>query len=242
MLNSPTLIVQHQLRASGQAPLMPVVGDGLHGGYRLERAEWVRHSTVLHFVDGGELADYIARELGPVIPEDRARGIPGEDGVLLIPVADGLFAQIDAEDYPLVRRYEWGLFAGRYASATESVRGERTAHLMHRLILMLPASCRLEVDHINQDKLDNRKSNLRLCTRGQNTQNRGLQANNTSGFKNVFRVPRGWRVAIEANGKKFTKDFADLEDAVICAHEQREALHGEFACHGRAPSMEESHG
>jgi hypothetical protein len=61
-------------------------------------------------------------------------------------------------------------------------------YLEHRVIWiyfngLIPSD--LFIDHINQNKMDNRIENLRLCTRSQNQYNRGSYKNNSSGFKGV---------------------------------------------------------
>jgi hypothetical protein len=53
-----------------------------------------------------------------------------------------------------------------------------------------------EVDHVNGNKVDNRRANLRLATRSQNNRNKPLQGNNTSGFRGVaYHKPSGFWVA-----------------------------------------------
>jgi hypothetical protein len=78
--------------------------------------------------------------------------------------------QIDLEDLvrvPLVPRWYFTSKAGGYAA--KGTAGERNLILLHRLIAATPDD--LETDHINGDRLDNRKANLRNVTRAKNTQN-----------------------------------------------------------------------
>lgn len=88
------------------------------------------------------------------------------------------------------------------------------------------------IDHINEDKNDNRISNLRLCDKPRNMQNRGKQVNNTSGFKGVtFSKQTGkWIVQIWAFGKKqCIGGFITPEAAYKKYLELSKDMHGEFS-------------
>lgn len=90
------------------------------------------------------------------------------------------------------------------------------------------------VDHINQDKGDNRISNLRAATRSQNAWNRGTGKNSSTGVRNVVYIPsrNKYRVKIKQHGKCHQLgEFTSLEEAAQIAKEGRERLHGEFATH-----------
>ncbi len=78
---------------------------------------------------------------------------------------------------------------------------------LHRVVMSTPKG--LQTDHINGDTLDNRKSNLRVCTSAENQRNRGKQRNNKSGFKGVYQEMsngrRRLRGEIKFNGEKIRK-------------------------------------
>lgn len=71
--------------------------------------------------------------------------------------------KIDEEDIDKVICLQWHITTGGYVESTSGIR------LLHRLIMNAKEG--EEVDHINGNKLDNRKENLRLCTREQNSHN-----------------------------------------------------------------------
>ena len=99
--------------------------------------------------------------------------------------------------------------------------------LLHRLILGFPAS---DIDHINRNKLDNRKENLRLCTETQNNANTGPQANNTSGYKGVYKHRDQWQAQIVHKGKKIHIGYYPSKELAAVAYNiYAKSLFKEFA-------------
>ena len=99
----------------------------------------------------------------------------------------GICFLVDADDATAVSAHVW-VVKGRGYPTTTVKRKERYLHNY----LLKNYETGLSVDHINQDKLDNRRCNLRLCALQQNSFNKSVQANNTSGVKGVFKNKEGW--------------------------------------------------
>ena len=109
----------------------------------------------------------------------------------------GEFALIDEEDYEKVMeaiKYKNGKPGKWYAHNVNSKYGDYTYAIdgdrrksIHRVVMGNPEG--MDVDHINGDRLDNRKVNLRVCTRSQNSQNKKLRSDSKSGFKGVHHCP-----------------------------------------------------
>lgn len=99
-----------------------------------------------------------------------------------IPLSQGKVALIDDEDFELVSQYKWCYSIG-YAITNVCINGRHTTMRMHRLITGAPKG--MDVDHKNHDKLDNRKTNLRVCTRSENMQNLKFHSNVSSKYKGV---------------------------------------------------------
>jgi hypothetical protein len=106
-------------------------------------------------------------------------------------------------------------------------------HKVHRLIFLLEYGyLPPEVDHINGDRQDNRLENLRPATRSENQCNRGVLANNTSGYPGVswHRKSKAWVVRVMKNGKTVVQQyFKDVELAGLFAAEARSLYHGAYA-------------
>lgn len=98
------------------------------------------------------------------------------------------YAVVDDADFDWLNRWPWHLDSG-YAARMELRDGKRRPVRMHRQILGLGPGDKRQGDHINRDRLDHRRANLRVCTRGDadNRQNVGLYSTNTSGYRGV-----GW--------------------------------------------------
>lgn len=97
---------------------------------------------------------------------------------------------------------------------------------LHRLLTGCPRG--LEVDHINGDPLDNRMSNLRVCTKAENRRNLGLSKRNTSGYKGVYWSPgrQRWHVRV---GSKHIGRYRLLKEAVSAYNEAAISTYGAFA-------------
>ena len=120
-----------------------------------------------------------------------------------IELTQGEIAIVDDEDYERAIAYKWHVSAGykeiKYARTNIKIGRQRTTLSLHRFILQTHED--QEVDHINGDGLDNRKSNLRLCTHGQNQQNCRSFKNVKSKYKGVFPIGDKWTAHIYFNKK-----------------------------------------
>lgn len=142
---------------------------------------------------------------------------------------------VDAEDFERCSRLWWHVIKRGYATRAIFENGRRFEVLMHRFILGLDRHDGRIVDHANGNRLDNRKCNLRLCTKAQNGWNQGPQKTNTTGYKGVSRTPNDRFVAqIRCRGRKYhLGSFDTAEQAYEFYCLAADLLHGEFANHGR---------
>lgn len=108
-------------------------------------------------------------------------------------------------------------------------------HMEHRVIFMMHNGyLPKEIDHIDNNPLNNCIENLREATRSNNMQNTKLLKNNVSGCKNVYwhKISNKWKVQLNANkNRMFFGSFDDLELADFVAQEARDKYHKEFARH-----------
>jgi hypothetical protein len=106
------------------------------------------------------------------------------------------YAIVDDEDYEKVCeaiKYKSGKEGKWYVhtpAGTEpyAVSGCRYKSI-HRVVMNNPAKG-MDVDHINGDTLNNRKENLRVCTRSQNAQNKEVRADSSTGMKGVYKIKK----------------------------------------------------
>jgi len=141
---------------------------------------------------------------------------------------------IDDEDYELIKDYTWCVVkdSNTFYSLThiKTNKYKKKNIFLHRLIMNLKKG---EIcDHINGNGLDNRKSNLRLCSYQQNNMNRKSWKNSTSKFKGISwnKLAKKWKVTIGKDKKNIHLGYYENEfDAALVYNGAAKYLHGEFA-------------
>jgi hypothetical protein len=145
-----------------------------------------------------------------------------------IALTRGLVAVIDSRDFHAVNKHRWyaaPASRGKGFYAATSTAGQSTTYL-HRYILNAPSG--VLVDHINGDRLDNRRRNLRICNPSQSAWN---TRNFKGKFKGVWQVKSGvWRSQISANRRRIEVGTFPTEEEAARAYDAAALKHhGEFA-------------
>ncbi|WP_124115311.1 HNH endonuclease signature motif containing protein [Paenibacillus xylanexedens] len=157
-------------------------------------------------------------------------------------LSTGEVCLVDDDDYDYLNQWKWYCDLG-YALKMQNDGEKRINIRMHRLITDCPSG--LEVDHINHNRLDNRKKNLRICTSKENSRNmRKIPNNGSSIYKGVSKREHigltTWRMKItadyccEAVNLNFTNEIA----AANAYNYYASKLFGEYACLNECPHYE----
>lgn len=155
---------------------------------------------------------------------------------------ENVYAIIDLEDLERVVNYPYTWFPQyrkelknyyvRCTNYENKKNGISSVVFLHQFIMNAEGK---DVDHINNNTLDNRKANLRISEHKNNTTNRhGRNSNNKSGYRNVCwsKSEKKWLVQLQIDGKgvclgKFQYD--ELEQAGKFAEEMRQKYYGEYS-------------
>lgn len=132
-------------------------------------------------------------------------------------------SKIDLEDIEKVQQYKWHLNSNGY------VRSRVSTQYLHRYIMA--CNSKDDVDHINHDKLDNRKCNLRICKHHENNSNTDVRNSSTS-IKGVYYHSKHdkYYASINSKGVKYTsKYYHNISDAILCREIMELYLHGKYS-------------
>lgn len=146
-----------------------------------------------------------------------------------IPLTKGKYAIVDDADFKWLNLFSWYAEPHKrtwYARTTVNGRFVR----MHSLLMDTKDG--YMADHRNRNGLDNRRHNLRNCTRSENLQNQKRLAVGTSRYKGVYRNKDGKYCAqITIDGKtKGLGLFGDEQYAARVYNAAAERYFGKFAC------------
>ncbi len=142
-----------------------------------------------------------------------------------ISLTKGKFALVDDADLALVSQFKW-----YYSNEGYALRGigAHRKEYMHRLIL--GAKKGQVTDHINGNRCDNRRSNIRLGTYAQNSMNQRRHKKSATGIRGIRYKEGKWEANLSANSKRYYLGrFGRLEDAVTTYNDAARKLCGEFA-------------
>jgi len=143
----------------------------------------------------------------------------------------------DKEDFDKIAGYRWCFDKNGYVVAFAREFQYRKIIRLHHVIMGKPPKGK-QIDHIRDTvegldrKADNRKSNLRFVTPAQNSYNKGLRSNNTSGHTGVYlKQNKYWLARVMKNGKSKSKGFPLDKYAEACQWQEKTAkkMHGEYA-------------
>lgn len=138
------------------------------------------------------------------------------NSIVVCTTKNGYKFLIDYDDLPLVSKYSWGKTSG-YLMAYDC-KSEKNIYL-HQLIMgtHIDKKPGYVVDHINRQRSDNRKENLRIVTYQENLRNCSLSSRNTSGCIGVtWNIgKKRWQATIRVDGKLIMLGMReDLDEAI----------------------------
>lgn len=167
-------------------------------------------------------------------PTHATEPIGQPDGSYLVPLSQDMYARIDARDVKRVRSRTWHAAKDKHTyyalASSKKSDGRRSTIRMHRLIL--DPGHGMEIDHCNGNGLDNRRSNIRVCSHAQNSHNQRASCG-TSRWKGVYwnRREGKWIAEIMHDGHRFfLGQFTSEIDAAAAYDEAAKDRFGEFAC------------
>lgn len=181
--------------------------------------------------DHGKILERTKYDLNEIIIEDqicrmKLYNIKNEE------VAETIF---DLKYKIEIEKYKWHLHKNGYVETIwYDENSEQHNISLHQAIIRMSGQIVFdgyEIDHKDQNKLNNLEKNLRICTHQQNSQNKSKQKNNVSGYIGVswYKQTRKWKATIQINYEQiFLGYFNTSKEAAKAYNEAALKYHGEF--------------
>lgn len=138
----------------------------------------------------------------------------------------------DLEDYDKIKSYCWFKSGRGYIESNMiNKQGARILIKLHRFVMNVETR-EIIIDHINRNKVDCRKQNLRKYNQNKNSKNTSLSKNNTSGIIGVSweKSRQKWKAQIKVNYKAMSLGrYDDKEEAIKARLEAEQKYFGEFS-------------
>lgn len=145
------------------------------------------------------------------------------------------YTMVDDADYMFLKQFSWYLSTSGYAVTNKHIPAlnKSLTVRMHRVLMLLSSTSSqasgLIVDHINDDKLDNRKANLRICTKSLNEANK-VRDDNKTGYRGVYVFGDKYGASIAKDRKShYLGLYNTAIEAAQAYNKKATELHGEFA-------------
>lgn len=146
-----------------------------------------------------------------------------------IRLTKGKYSLIDKDDLPKVNHKSWCYHSAGYACRRSN---DGKIELLHRVIMNAPKG--MYVDHINNEKLDNRKSNLKIVTNSENL-SRSVPKKGIKGV-DFHKQMKMWRARLHYHGKEISIGlFTTKKQALIAYNKAAKQCWGEHAWQNPIP-------
>lgn len=138
---------------------------------------------------------------------------------------------VDPDVWKMAKQYCWGESNGYAVTTATEDAGKSRKRLLFHIFAFPDCPAGMLRDHINGNKLDNRRANIRFVTMSQSNQNRGVDKRNRSGYTGVQRNKgrNKWIARIQVNGKNIVLGrFDDIKDAIEARKQAEIKYFGEY--------------